>query len=184
MLAQRSYRPYRRCRADRLIWRFWLRMRLVGPGAGVSLEVRAAETPGIESIALLPPPARTPPTLFTTVPSTKSGIHAPNPYDDPSMWTTHFERFAYGSVGTGVAIGDYDGDGRPDLFLVSKTGRNFLFRNLGDFRFEDVTEAAGVGGANGCLENGRDVCRREQRWTPRSLRLPRGGGQSALSQPR
>ncbi len=45
---------------------------------------------------------------------------------------------------TGLAAGDYDGDGRVDLF-VSAVGRNRLFRNLGD-RFEDVTDTAGVGG--------------------------------------
>ena len=50
-----------------------------------------------------------------------------------------------GSIGCGVAIGDYDGDGRPDIFVVSKTGTCRLFRNLGDWKFEDVTERAGVG---------------------------------------
>jgi len=47
--------------------------------------------------------------------------------------------------GQGVAVGDYDGDGRPDLF-VSALGSNHLFRNLGG-RFEETTERAGVAGA-------------------------------------
>ena len=47
--------------------------------------------------------------------------------------------------GMGVAIGDFDGDGRPDVFLTA-VGKNRLFRNLGEGRFEDVTEGAGVGG--------------------------------------
>jgi enediyne biosynthesis protein E4 len=46
--------------------------------------------------------------------------------------------------GMGVAVGDYDGDGRPDVYLTG-LHRNHLFRNLGG-RFEDVTETAGVGG--------------------------------------
>lgn len=50
-----------------------------------------------------------------------------------------------GSIyGMGVACGDYDNDGKVDLFL-SGVGANRLYRNLGG-RFEDVTEATGVGG--------------------------------------
>ncbi len=54
--------------------------------------------------------------------------------------------------GTGVAVGDVDGDGWTDLF-VSAVGSNRLFRNVGGqgrngSRFEDVTAAAGVAGAD------------------------------------
>ena len=45
--------------------------------------------------------------------------------------------------GSGVCAGDYDGDGRLDLF-TTYFGENVLFRNLGDFRFEDVTAKAGL----------------------------------------
>jgi len=48
--------------------------------------------------------------------------------------------------GTGVAVGDVDGDGWTDVF-VSAVGPNRLFRNVGGTRFEDVTAAAGVAGA-------------------------------------
>jgi hypothetical protein len=48
--------------------------------------------------------------------------------------------------GMGVAAGDFDGDGWPDLF-VTAVGGNRLFRNVEGKRFEDVTEAAGLGGA-------------------------------------
>ncbi len=47
--------------------------------------------------------------------------------------------------GMGAAIADYDGDGRPDVFL-SAVGSNRLFHNDGGGRFTDVTEAAGVAG--------------------------------------
>ncbi|MFQ5678960.1 MAG: FG-GAP-like repeat-containing protein [Gemmatimonadota bacterium] len=46
--------------------------------------------------------------------------------------------------GSGVAIEDVDGDGRPDIYLARLEGPNALYRNLGGWRFEDVGAAAGV----------------------------------------
>ncbi|RUL83497.1 hypothetical protein TsocGM_22010 [Tautonia sociabilis] len=46
--------------------------------------------------------------------------------------------------GHGVAVGDFDNDGFPDLFLT-RYDRYELWRNRGDGTFEDVTEAAGLG---------------------------------------
>lgn len=48
--------------------------------------------------------------------------------------------------GSGVAIGDYDNDGWPDIFVANVTG-NLLYHNNHDGTFTDVTEKAGVGGA-------------------------------------
>jgi len=55
----------------------------------------------------------------------------------------------------GACFFDFDGDGKPDLFLVSASdsGTSRLLRNLGDGKFADVTEAAGLkiaGSGLGC----------------------------------
>jgi hypothetical protein len=47
--------------------------------------------------------------------------------------------------GTGLAVADVDGDGRPDIYFVSQVGGNQLWRNLGGGRFENITPSAGVG---------------------------------------
>jgi len=48
-----------------------------------------------------------------------------------------------GGFGMGVAVGDYNGDGLPDLY-VTQYGHSILYRNNGDGTFTDVTEKAGV----------------------------------------
>jgi len=84
-------------------------------------------------------------TLFTELSPQQTGIVTGNKYADPAMWGELYQPFLFGALGTGVAVGDYDGDGRPDLFVVSKTESCRLFRNLGGWKFEDVTAKAGVG---------------------------------------
>jgi hypothetical protein len=49
-----------------------------------------------------------------------------------------------GFTGGGVAVGDYDGDGRNDVLFTSPHSGARLYKNLGDFRFEDVTQRVGV----------------------------------------
>ncbi|MDQ8185655.1 FG-GAP-like repeat-containing protein [Pelagicoccus sp. SDUM812002] len=108
------------------------------------VSVADAATPGVEQCSL---PVRKPDgegTLFATLPPGQTGIDVRNSYDDPRMWDQRYEAFAFGSIGTGVAIGDFDADGRPDIFFAGKTEGGRLYRNLGDWRFEDVTEAAGL----------------------------------------
>ncbi len=72
---------------------------------------------------------------------------------------TTAEKYFPTANGSGVAMFDYDGDGRLDLYFATATllplgtarkGPNRLFKNLGDNRFRDVTESAGLGFAGFC----------------------------------
>jgi enediyne biosynthesis protein E4 len=56
---------------------------------------------------------------------------------------TEKARVPGGGYGQGVAVGDYDGDGFPDIY-VTQYGRSILYHNNGDGTFTDVTEKAGV----------------------------------------
>jgi Tfp pilus assembly protein PilF len=62
---------------------------------------------------------------------------------------------------TGACFFDYDGDGKPDLFLVSalETGTSRLLHNVGNGHFDDVTDAAGLnipGSGFGCAAGDYD----------------------------
>ncbi len=76
---------------------------------------------------------------FTSVRSLESGLEFTN-----HLKREHRKRYL--ENGSGVAVGDYDGDGRPDIYLTSIDGPNKLFRQTAPWRFEDVTDTAGVDG--------------------------------------
>jgi enediyne biosynthesis protein E4 len=58
-----------------------------------------------------------------------------------------------GNYGMGVAVGDYDNDGYPDLF-VTNYGKNILYHNNGDGTFTDVTATAGLAGGGWSVSAG------------------------------
>ena len=84
------------------------------------------------------------PTLFEQVSSARSGItfnnkitesDSINPLDIVNIYN-----------GGGVGIGDFNNDGLQDIYFTGNTVPNRLYINKGNFKFEDVTEKAGVGG--------------------------------------
>lgn len=80
--------------------------------------------------------------LFELMPSSKTGIQFANIVTD----TKDFNIFRYRNFynGGGVAIGDVNNDGRPDIFFTSNQQKNKLYINKGNWQFEDVTEKAGL----------------------------------------
>ena len=76
---------------------------------------------------------------FTRVPGSVSGILFTNVLSTESGVRTQLRL-----AGSGAAAGDVDGDGWCDLYFCGMEGGNRLFRNLGAWRFEDITAQAGV----------------------------------------
>jgi len=89
----------------------------------------------------------TPPTLFELLPPASTGVTFRN--DVPERADFNILNYLYYYNGGGVAAGDIDGDGLPDLYFTSNLGSNRLYLNKGNYRFEDITEQAGVKGPPG-----------------------------------
>jgi hypothetical protein len=82
--------------------------------------------------------------LFETLPTTVTGIDFVNRITDDKEFNIFNYRNFYN--GGGVAIGDINNDGLSDVFVTSNLEKNRLYLNKGNFRFEDITDKAGVGG--------------------------------------
>lgn len=84
------------------------------------------------------------PALFEKVEAASSGVDFLNKLEYDSKFNIFTYRNFYN--GGGVALGDVNNDGLLDIYFTGNKVSNKLFLNKGDFRFEDVTETAGVGG--------------------------------------
>ncbi|MES2681700.1 MAG: VCBS repeat-containing protein [Bacteroidota bacterium] len=86
-------------------------------------------------------------TLFSKIAPEASGVD----FKNIIIETKDFNALTYGYLynGGGVAIGDINNDGRPDLYFSGSMVPNKLYLNQGNFKFKDITESAGVDGGKG-----------------------------------
>ena len=133
------------CSADRHVARrFAIAVALVVTSACSGSDSGA---PTNQSAVVAPPPAPSPPTGQTPAAPTSfsdktsaSGLVFTIGYADNTV-----NRDIPNIYPSGVAAGDYDNDGDIDLFVLrGNLGPNLLFRNRGDFTFEERASAAGV----------------------------------------
>ncbi|WP_254049519.1 FG-GAP repeat domain-containing protein, partial [Cnuella takakiae] len=82
------------------------------------------------------------PALFTVRDHNQTGLH----FTNTLKATPEFNMFKYMYFynGAGVGAGDFNGDGKTDLFFSANQGQNKLYLNKGALKFEDVTQAAGI----------------------------------------
>src|SRR3954471_11200818 len=78
-------------------------------------------------------------TGFTSLPAARTGLSFSNVLSDEKAAENQIRL-----IGSGVALGDVDGDGWCDIYLTRLEGDNALYRNLDDCKFEDITASAGV----------------------------------------
>ena len=99
---------------------------------------------GVLAVIWIPAAVAAPSEVRSTAVTPPSGGHAGFSRLDPAATGLVFTNLLAGDAyltnavahnGSGVAIGDVDGDGRPDIYLCSLQGTNQLFRNLGGWKF-------------------------------------------------
>ena len=87
------------------------------------------------------------PPLFELLRPERTGVTFANELpEDPEFNILNYLNYYNGG---GVAVGDVDNDGLPDLYFTSNLEPNRLYLNKGDYRFEDISERAGVAGSGG-----------------------------------
>jgi enediyne biosynthesis protein E4 len=82
--------------------------------------------------------------LFTLLPPSSTNVHFKNQLSETEQ--SNIIQYLYFNNGAGVAAGDINNDGLVDLYFTSNQRPDKLYLNKGNFKFEDITETAGVAG--------------------------------------
>ncbi len=83
-------------------------------------------------------------TLFTKLDASQTGINFINKVKNEKDFNIFKYRNFYN--GGGVAIGDINNDGLPDVYLTANRTKNKLYLNKGDFNFEDISDSSNTFG--------------------------------------
>ncbi len=112
-------------------------------GGGQARELHPfAKLPPLSDVELSPRAGAAGGTLFEKLDPAAAGLDFVHRWEPRGPREEMLQKTGF--TGGGVAAGDYDGDGLTDLYLTRPHGGGRLYRNLGGFRFEDATAAAGV----------------------------------------
>ena len=96
-------------------------------------------------LLLLETSCSSPETFFASQPSSKTHIEFANNLEKKNG--LDILHYIYYYNGGGVATGDINNDGLPDIYFTANSrGHNKLYLNKGNFEFEDITEKSGVAG--------------------------------------
>ncbi|MDX2302894.1 MAG: VCBS repeat-containing protein [Microscillaceae bacterium] len=90
------------------------------------------------------PPQKNEPALFELISPQSSGVTFSNTLKESTEFNIF--KYLYFYNGAGVAAGDLNGDGLPDLYFTANQGLNKVYLNQGNFKFKDITESSGAAG--------------------------------------